>query len=181
MAAEWIVPVIELADAESADAVGLITELDAELAALYPDAPIHLPTPAELRGPGVALVIARVAGRAVACGAVRGLQAGSFDTGRLEGASNGAAAGGAAEVKRMYVRPGFRRRGIGRVILDALEHEARRRGAAAVRIETGDRQPDAVALYRTAGYTPIAPFGEYIGNPVSRCFEKRLVTPARNL
>jgi len=68
----------------------------------------------------------------------------------------------------------MRRRGVARALLADLEALARARGFTHVRIETGDRQPEAVALYASAGYSRIAPFGEYAGNEYSVCFEKRL-------
>jgi ribosomal protein S18 acetylase RimI-like enzyme len=57
-----------------------------------------------------------------------------------------------------------------------LEVHARRRGYVALRLETASGQPEAIGLYRSAGYVVIPPFGEYIGNVVSVCFEKRLTS-----
>ena len=70
---------------------------------------------------------------------------------------------GAAEVKRMYVVPAARGRGISRLVLGGLEEEARRRGWASLKLETGPRQPEAVGLYTSAGYRPVAAFGHYVG------------------
>jgi GNAT superfamily N-acetyltransferase len=81
---------------------------------------------------------------------------------------------GAVEVKRMYVRESFRGRGLGRRILDALESIARERGITRLRLETGIGQPEAIALYQSAGYVPIETYGEHLGNELSRCFEKGL-------
>jgi GNAT superfamily N-acetyltransferase len=83
-------------------------------------------------------------------------------------------ADGVAEVKRMYVEPWARRNGIGRHILAELEATARRLGYRAVRLETGTRQPEAIRLYESAGYQPIAKYGEFADNPLSICFEKVL-------
>jgi putative acetyltransferase len=55
-----------------------------------------------------------------------------------------------------------------------LEAHAGKLGYVALRVETGLGQPEAIGLYRSAGYVDIPPFGEYIGNPASVCFEKRL-------
>ena len=104
----------------------------------------------------VAFFVARVEGQPAACGGVL-LVPGRY-----------------AEVKRMYVRPEFRRRGISRRILCELEAKARELGYSILKLETGARQPDALALYRSAGYAEIPAFGEYVGNPYSLCFEKRL-------
>lgn len=71
----------------------------------------------------------------------------------------------AAELKRMYVVPAARGRGVGRALLAALEELARERGWAMLRLETGPRQPDAVALYERAGYRRIPAFGSYRGAP----------------
>jgi putative acetyltransferase len=81
---------------------------------------------------------------------------------------------GVAEIKRMYVRPAFRGAGIGRQLIVALEEEALAADRPVVRLETGTYLPAAIALYRASGYLPIPTYGEYVGNPFSVCFEKRL-------
>ena len=79
-----------------------------------------------------------------------------------------------AEIKRMYVRANDRRRGLGRVLLRAAEERARLLGYARVLLETGTRQPEAIALYTSDGYLPLAGFGHYHGHPGSRAFAKDL-------
>ena len=74
----------------------------------------------------------------------------------------------------MYVAPSFRGRGIGARLLTSLEAEAKRLQLLRIVLETGDRQPEALAVYRRAGYAVIPAFGEYIGTPRSVCMEKRL-------
>jgi GNAT superfamily N-acetyltransferase len=69
---------------------------------------------------------------------------------------------GIAEIKRMYVAPGARRRGLGRRLLEALEEEARSLGYARIRLDTGARQPEARAMYERAGYHAV---DDYNGNP----------------
>ncbi|WP_030491742.1 GNAT family N-acetyltransferase [Micromonospora chokoriensis] len=101
-----------------------------------------------------------VNGRAVACG---GLQAIDAETG---------------EVKRMYVRPAYRGRGIARQLLAALEECAFRQGQSVVCLETGTYLPAAIALYTSCGYERIPVYGEYVGNPYSVCFAKRLPVAA---
>jgi GNAT superfamily N-acetyltransferase len=96
-------------------------------------------------------------GRAVACGAWQPL------------------APGVAELKRMYVRPASRGRGIARQLIVALEEEALADDRPVLRLETGTYLPAAISLYRSAGYSPIPVYGEYVGNPYSVCFEKKLV------
>ncbi len=78
------------------------------------------------------------------------------------------------EVKRMYVTQSLRRRGVGAAILAALEEQARRFGYRRLRLETGDQQPEAVAMYAASGWLRIEAFGEYAENPTSICFEKAL-------
>lgn len=83
----------------------------------------------------------------------------------------------AAEIKRMYVRPEARGRGISRMILNELEATARRYGYRALVLETGVRQPEAIALYESAGYTTIPNFGFYKDSPLSACYRKELTSP----
>lgn len=66
-----------------------------------------------------------------------------------------------AEIKRMYVAPAARNRGLARQLLAELERTAAAAGHHRVILESGSAQPEAVALYRSAGYTPIPPFGIY--------------------
>ncbi|MCB5185698.1 GNAT family N-acetyltransferase [Methylobacillus gramineus] len=80
-----------------------------------------------------------------------------------------------AEIKRLYVIPSARARGIARHLLVLIEEQAVARGLTRMLVETGNLQPAAIALYLRMGYSEIAPFGHYVGNPVSRCFEKSLV------
>ncbi len=80
-----------------------------------------------------------------------------------------------AEIKRMYVVPEARGRGYARRILDHLEATAGAGGAEAMILETGLRQPEAIALYESAGYTPIPAFGHYRDSPICRCFGRLLV------
>lgn len=78
------------------------------------------------------------------------------------------------EVKRTFVDPGFRGAGVGYALLDAVEQAAREAGARRVVLQTGDRQPEAVALYTKAGYSRIPIFAPYEALTYSRCFEKQL-------
>lgn len=80
----------------------------------------------------------------------------------------------AAEVKRMFVSPSHRRRGLARVVLDHLETTAREAGAAAMILETGLAQPEAMALYESSGYSAIPGFGHYAWSPQNRCYAKPL-------
>lgn len=82
-----------------------------------------------------------------------------------------------AEIRRMYVTPEARGRGLGRLVLAALEAEAKELGYETIRLETGNLQPEAVGLYLSHGFEPIDCFGPYVDDERSLCFEKRL-TPA---
>lgn len=79
-----------------------------------------------------------------------------------------------AELKRMYVAPEARRRGVGRALVAALEAWARELGYAAVVLETGDRQPEAVRLYEACGFTRTPSYRPYTDLPTSLCMRKLL-------
>ncbi|WP_028064780.1 GNAT family N-acetyltransferase [Solirubrobacter soli] len=81
---------------------------------------------------------------------------------------------GVAELKRMWVRPQARGRGVGRALIAAIEAEATARGVTTMRLETGFLQHEAVALYERVGYRPIACWGAYAGCEDSLCFERHL-------
>lgn len=145
-------------EACSADAFRLISELSAELACRYDftdDGSGHF-RPKDVTIPRSVFLIGRLGGWAVACGAVRLLE------------------GDVGEVKRMYVEPAARGRGLAKRLLAALEDVARNMGYVALRLETADRQPEAIRLYEPAEYHRIEPFGLYVGSERSACFEKRL-------
>jgi len=93
---------------------------------------------------------------AVGCGAVK-----EFETGTME-------------VKRMYVPPAKRNRGIASRVLMELENWCRELHFKRCVLETGKRQPDAIALYTKSGYTNIPNFGPYAMDENSVCFEKKL-------
>jgi GNAT superfamily N-acetyltransferase len=145
-------------DAEPA--ASLVAAMREEMRALYDDLDIDsagMPAagPRELGPPrGVFLVGFEEDGRAICCGGVKGLEE------------------DACEIKRMYVLPEDRGRGVARELLSALEHAALRLGYAIARLDTGPRQPRAERMYRAAGYRPI---GNFNVNPVASFFgEKRL-------
>jgi GNAT superfamily N-acetyltransferase len=79
-----------------------------------------------------------------------------------------------AEVKRMYVVPAAQRRGLARRMLAHLEATAAEAGIEALVLETGMKQPEAIALYTSSGYEPVPGFGYYSGSDLSRCFGRRL-------
>lgn len=72
---------------------------------------------------------------------------------------------GDAEIKRMYVREARRRTGIARIILDELVRTAKEAGVRRLVLETGSAQPEAIAMYRRAGFADIPAFGHYACAP----------------
>ncbi|RLV55610.1 GNAT family N-acetyltransferase [Aeromicrobium phragmitis] len=114
----------------------------------------------EFVAPHGLFLVAYVAGTAVGMGGWRrGGPAGDAD----------------AEIKRMYVRPAFRGRGYSRRLLAELELTAGRAGVTRLVLETGLEQPEAITLYRSAGYDDVEPFGYYAGYPDSVHLGKSLV------
>jgi putative acetyltransferase len=151
--------VVRRGDPSASPVRRLIRQLWEELDALYPEMNGPPFSPGDIAGEGTAFVVALWEGEPVGCGAFHPVA-------DLE--SN------AAEIRRMYVEPRRRRRGIARAILAELERLAREFGYATVRLETGLRQPDAMRLYETSGYSRIEAFGRHRDDPLSVCFEKAL-------
>ena len=138
----------------------LIDELDAVLNAAYEPHQRHGLAIAQLFEPHVRFFVARLDGAAVACGGIA-----LFD--------------GYAEVKRMYTRPQVRGRGVAKTLLRRFEDEARAAGITVLRLETGQFQPEAIGLYRGAGFVSCRAFGHYAQMlardvEVSLFFEKSL-------
>jgi len=136
----------------------LIAALNAELLGRYPEeGATHFRLAPDEVGPGRgAFLVAYRVGEPVGCGAVR----------RIETA--------AAEIKRMYVVPAARGGGVGTTILAGLETAARGLAVRRLVLETGERQPEAIALYRRAGFDVIPRFGEYVDSALSLCMAKML-------
>lgn len=138
------------------DLHALIDRLDRELLTLYPAQGIF---GVDFNDPKVyemTFCVAYACGTPAGCGAFKPLGE------------------GVAELKRFYVESSFRNKGIASLILDHIEHAAKKAGIAVMRLETGPRQPAAIALYRKYGYRQIALYGEYTGCEHSYCMEKRL-------
>ncbi len=138
----------------------LIAELLADLLDRYGMEDPDEPAPVDLAPPRGVFLVACTDDGPVGCGGIR------EHTGDI------------AELKRMYVVPAARRLGIARSLLAELERRAVALAYARVRLETGVRQPEAIALYESCGYVAIERYGHYRVSPMSRCFEKVLDVPA---
>jgi len=138
------------------DVLPLIRALDAQMTALYPPESNHLLDIAALSDPAVTFLVVREGEGAVGCGAL------------LRDPR------GWGEVKRLYVQPDRRGRGIGERVVAALETIAREAGLPLLRLETGIHNVDAIALYRRAGFLECAAFGDYQPDPLSVFMEKRV-------
>jgi len=142
---------------DSGPGATLLQAMRGEIAALYDGLALdgeHMPKAgrAELSPPHGAFLVGLLRAEAVCCGGVKRLQE------------------GICEIKRMYVVPSWRGRGVGRLLLGALELKAQELGYDTARLDTGSRQPGARVLYETAGYRPIANFN---GNPVATFFGEK--------
>ena len=149
---------IRRCDLGSTTAAALIGALNAELVGQYPEPGAnHFRLDPDEVGEGRgAFLVAYAGDTPIGCGAIRRIDA---DT---------------AEIKRMYVDPAVRGRGVGHRVLTALEAEARRLGATRLVLETGERAHEAMKLYARAGFVRIPCFGEYADSPLSVCMAKNL-------
>ncbi len=153
---------IRAVDPLHADALALLEQAAHEARELYPelfapDSPMPTNAPAV---PGSVYLVAYREGRPVGCGALKPLEP------------------GIAEVRRMFVTRSARRSGVARDVLATLQGQARSMGYSVLRLETGVRQQPAMALYESFGFRRIPPFGPYVGDPTSVCFELRIDRPA---
>lgn len=145
------------------DGLVLVEELQTFYASRYGDGDTTPMEPGEFVPPAGYFVIGYVDGEPAACGGWRA----------REGDEPGLADGD-AELKRMYVRPAHRGHGYARLVLAHLEDAAGAAGRRRMCLETGTRQPEAIALYSSEGYGPAEKFGTYRDEPGSRCFAKGL-------
>lgn len=147
---------IKVADPQGADALALLHEAALEARALYPelhasDAPLPTNPPTPPRG---IYLLAYDGDLPVGSGALRLLDELTV------------------EIRRMYVLKEYRRHGVAKMILEALEREAARLQYRWMRLETGNRQLPAMRLYEAYGFTRIPSFGPYENDPISVCYEK---------
>jgi GNAT superfamily N-acetyltransferase len=136
------------------DARALIDELEDEMGGgIYPDESQHGYSIEKLVSEGVAFFMVRDGGMPAGCGGVQIF-------------------GDYGELKRMYVRPGFRGRGLARLLVEHLAAHAREEGAHLLRLETGIYQAEAIRLYEGMGFYEIPPFGPYVLDPNSVFYER---------
>jgi len=141
---------------DTPDARALIDELEAYLIPLSPAESRHGYSVEKLLAQDVAFFVIRVDGEAVGCGGIQFFE------------------GEYGELKRMYVRPSHRGRGLAKQMLEELAAHAARHGIGVLRLETGVAQTEAIGLYERSGFHEIPPFGEYKLDPHSVFYEKRV-------
>lgn len=134
----------------------LIDELESHLAPFYPQTSRHGYNVEKLLKQGVAFFVTRHGGIPAGCGGVQ-----------FFGTEYG-------ELKRMFVRPQFRGLGLAKQMLEHLEAYTREHHIPVMRLETGIHQQEAIGLYLRMGYGSCPPFGEYVDDPLSRFFEKKI-------
>ena len=150
--------VVEIVTArpDSREAMELLAELDTALHEYpYPPESRHAFSVEKLIRESVAFFVASYDGHLAACGGVKLFA----DYG---------------EVKRMYVRPAFRGKGLGKAILNYLAEHARANGINTLSLETGIYQVEAIGLYDGWGFRRRGPFGEYKNDPNTVYFEKQI-------
>lgn len=145
--------IVRLVDCDSPDFSALLSTFAAELELRYPGLGTDGPPLAQDL---LVAVVAYSGDVPVGCGALRELES------------------GVGEIKRMFVVPEARRLGAARLMLETLESHGRGLGYSAVRLGSGVRQPEALALYESCGYRRIPLFGEYEGGALCVCYEKAL-------
>jgi len=137
----------------------LLRQSDEYTLSLYPSESAYLLDINELEAPGVSVFVARRDGVA------RGIAA-------LATRNNGT-----AELKRVFVDPAARGSGVAGSLLRAVEAAALGQGIGVLQLETGEPQPEAIALYTKVGFERIPRFGQYTNDPLSVCMQKVLAPP----
>jgi GNAT superfamily N-acetyltransferase len=141
------------------ESIALVADLLADLGARYGSPGDETPVDArEFDPPHGAFLVAFLDGAPVGCAGWR---------------SHGAD-GETAELKRMWTAPAGRRKGVARAVLRAIEDSARDAGRKRVILETGDKQPEAIAFYLANGYERIPDFGYYKDEPGVRSYGRTL-------
>jgi GNAT superfamily N-acetyltransferase len=151
-------PVLRAVPYDDPVAQFLVEQVQLEYVQRYGGRDAAVVDPAEFRPPHGLFLVAEVDGEPAGCGAWR------------------VHAPGAVEIKRVYVEPRFRRRGLARLLVESLERTAAEAGARAVVLNSGTRQPEALALYDLLGYRPIPGYGIYAQSRDGRFLGKDLLS-----
>ncbi len=150
------VPAIAVETSLSADMGEMIAELNDLLLTLSPPETCYHMTAEEMSGEATTVFVARIDGKAAACGALH------------------RHADGIAEVKRMYTRPAYQGLGLGSSILDRIISLATRVGISMLVLETGDKHPAAWRIYERAGFSRCGPVLDYPDSPYSIFYSRPL-------
>ncbi|TYP72730.1 GNAT family N-acetyltransferase [Paenibacillus methanolicus] len=148
----------QIVDARHPHLTELIGKLDADLLSRYEASAIHGLDLSDPLIDRISFAVIYVDDQPAGCGAIRPIEA-DF-----------------AELKRFFVDEPFRRKGVAGELLRFLGSTASERGCRRVRLQTGVKQPEAIALYAKHGYARIDNFGPYADDPLSVCMEKGHVT-----
>ncbi len=150
-------PEVIIREVEPSDVLHLFEASTRHFQAHYPSESNHLLGPEEFDQQGAVLLGAEIGGLFVGC------------VGLIPQAlpHHG-------EIKRLFVEPARRGQGIGKLLMQELENEARRFGLRTLQLESGSKENEALALYRSLGYDECEPFGNYSLDPNSVFCEKRL-------
>jgi GNAT superfamily N-acetyltransferase len=147
---------IRVARFDDPDVQKLVADALADLAVRYGGSGDDTPVaPSDFTPPSGVFLVAESDGELIGCGGWR-------------------SHGEDAELKRMYTAPSARGRGVARRVLAAVEESARAAGRRRLILETGDRQPEAIALYTSSGYALIENFGYYRDEPGVLSFARPL-------
>jgi GNAT superfamily N-acetyltransferase len=148
--------VIRAVDPGCQESIDLQWEMRRELDAMYNETTIDPPPLEQFRLPRAAFLIAWLDDMPIGCGAITTLDERT------------------AHLKRVFVRPGFRGHGFGRLIMNALEEKAAELGYSVLFLETADKQLEAIGMYTSLGYERVPCAGRVTCSEQSICFEKKI-------
>ncbi|MGV8970668.1 MAG: GNAT family N-acetyltransferase [Microbacteriaceae bacterium] len=149
---------IAIESPRQAELLQLLRLGDEFAASLYPADSCYMLDVSELETPSVVVLVARAVPDEAALGMVALVN--RHDS--------------TAEIKRMFVVSAARGLGVGSALMFAIEEHARSAAIRVIQLETGPKQPEAIALYAKHGYFHIDNFGPYVGDEFSVCMEKHL-------
>ena len=148
---------IRIVEPTNQDLILLISKLDKELLERYPVNNIFGVDFCSPKINDITFAIAYLDSMPVGCGALRPIDKESI------------------ELKRFFVDPSFRKKGIATKLLVFLETKAKSLGFKIIRLETGIKQLEAIQLYKKFGFYQIECFGDYVGAKMSVCLEKKVI------